>query len=252
MDIAVITGASSGMGRDFALQLDRQKKYDEIWLISRSRDKLESLKAELNASARVLTLDLSDPKSTDEYAQMLERIKPNILTLVNAAGYGRFKAFEQDTLDEHLGMIDLNDRALTALTYRSLPYMKRGAGIYMLGSMSCWQPVPYMSVYAASKAFVLSFSRALNAELKGRGIRVMAVCPGWVKTDFFTRAKSDETISYFNRWVESPNVVRKALVDMEKGREVSILGFHENLQAFLVKHLPHSFVMKTWLKQQKH
>ena len=252
MNIAVITGASSGMGRDFALSLDAQQQYDEIWLIARRADRLAELSKKLRAKARILALDLSVREGIAEYENALTELKPNICVLVNAAGFGRFKEFEKDAMDTLLNMIDLNDRALVAITYLSLKYMKQGSCIYQLGSMSSWQPVPYMSIYAASKAFVLSFTRSLNVELKSRGIRLMAVCPGWVKTEFFDRARNDDTVSYYNRWYESADVVKKALADMEKGKDVSVLGFGERMQVLLVKLLPHRLIMKIWCRQQKH
>ena len=103
-------------------------------------------------------------------------------------------------------MIDLNDKALVAMTYKTLPYLKKGSRIYELGSLSAFQPVPYINVYGASKAFVLSFTRSLNAELRPRGIRAMAVCPGWVKTAFFDRAVTDDTITYYNRYYTAGQV----------------------------------------------
>ena len=252
MNIAVITGASSGMGRDFALQLDASQSFDEIWLIARRAEKLEELKKELKAPARVLSLDLEKDESLEAYASLLKETKPDIRVLVNAAGFGRFTAFEKDDLSTQLSMARLNDLALVGVTWLSLQYMHPGSCVYQLGSMSAWQPVPYMSIYAASKAFVLSFTRALNVELKGRGIRLMAVCPGWVRTEFFDRARHDDTVCYYNRWYESKDVVKKALKDMKKGKDVSVLGFPERLQVLLVKLLPHRLVMKVWCRQQKH
>ena len=132
----------------------------------------------------------------------------------------------------------------------SLPYMTRGSRIVNMGSMSSWQPVPYINVYGASKAYVLSFSRALGVELKGRGISVMAVCPGWIQTEFFSHAIHDDTVNYFNRYYMAQQVVEKAVRDLKKGRSVSILGLPERMQARLVKLLPTSLVMRTWCRQQ--
>ena len=129
-------------------------------------------------------MDLSVKESFDKYKALLEAEAPDIRLLINAAGYGFFGAFEDLELDGQLGIAELNDKALTAMCYLSLPFMMSGSSIINLGSNSAWQPVPYMAVYAASKAYVLSFSRALGRELKGRGIHVMCVCPGWVKTEF--------------------------------------------------------------------
>lgn len=252
--IAVITGASSGMGREFVLALDKQEAFDELWLIARRRDKLEALAAETRAPVRAISLDLGVQSEIDKYKELLEAEQPDVRVLVNAAGFGKFKAFTDLTLEEQLSMIDLNDKALVSMTYLTLPYMGEGACIYQLGSLSSFQPVPYINVYGASKAFVLSFSRALNKELQKqkRGIKVMAVCPGWVSTDFFDRAVVDnDTIVYYNRFYTAEQVIKRALKDMKKGRDVSICGFPVRTQVLATKHLPHGIVMEIWCKQQK-
>ena len=163
--IAVITGASSGMGREFVLALDKQQEFDELWLIARRRDRLEALASETRAPVRAIPLDLGVQSEIDKYKELLETEQPDVRVLVNAAGFGKFKAFTDLSLEEQLAMIDLNDKALVSVTYLTLPYMKEGSCIYQLGSLSSFQPVPYINVYGASKAFVLSFSRALNKEL---------------------------------------------------------------------------------------
>lgn len=251
MKIAVITGASSGMGREFVLRLDAIEEFDELWLISRRREPLEALDEKTRAKVRAIPLDLTKSESIDTYAAMLCEEKPNVAVLVNASGFGRFGGFTDIPLEIQLEMIDLNDKALVAMTYRTLPYMSRGSRIYEIGSLSSFQPVPYINVYGASKAFVLSFTRALNTELKKSGIRAMAVCPGWVKTDFFDRAVTDNTITYYNRFYTPEQVITRALRDMKRGKDVSICGSAVRAQVRLTKLLPHSLVMKIWCKQQK-
>ena len=250
MDIAVITGASSGMGREFVLALDKQQELDEIWVIARREQRLLELKDQCRARIVPLVLDLTDPDSPKAYEKKLQEEQPRIKVLVNGAGYGLFGEFTALPRDEQLDCITVNDRALTAFTYISLPYMEPGSQIYNIGSMSSFQPTPYMCVYAASKAFVLSFTRAINVELEQRGISAMAVCPGWIKTEFFDRAVRDDTIKYYNRYYTAEQVIRQALIDMKKGRDVSVLGGPEKRQVWLVKHLPHRLVMRTWCKQQ--
>ena len=250
MKIAVITGASSGMGREFVYALDRDEEFDELWVIARREQRLLELKEKCRAKIRPIVLDLQTRESFALYRQLLEQEKPEIAVLVNAAGFGLFGAFMDIDMDRQLDIIDLNSRALTAMCYMSVPYMKKGSRIYNMGSMSSWQPVPYINVYGASKAYVLNFSRALGVELKDRGIRVMAVCPGWITTEFFDHAIHDDTISYFNRYYPPEQVIEKALKDMKKGKNASVLGFPERVQVLLVKLLPVGFVMKTWCKQQ--
>lgn len=252
MKIAVITGASSGMGREFVLQLDKSEKFDEIWVIARRRERLEALAPEVGAKLRVIALDLTKAESIDAYRALLEQEKPAVAVLVNDSGFGKFRKFEETSLRDCCDMVDLNAKALMAVTYVTLPFMEEGSRIYQLGSLSSFQPVPYIGVYGASKAFVLSFSRALNVELKPRGIRSMAVCPGWVATEFFDHAVSDDSVTYFNKIYTPDVVVRTALKDMAKGKDVSIHGLPVKAQVLAVKLLPHKLVMKIWMKQQKH
>ena len=252
MRIAVITGASSGMGREFVKRLCGEQNFDQIWVIARRLDRLEEIKAELGDHIRPISLDLQNEAGWNEYRRMLEEEKPEVAVLVNASGYGKFAAFVDIPLDEQLGMIDLNAKSLTAMTYITLPYMKRGGQIYQIDSLSSFQPVPYIGVYGATKAYVLSFTRAVNAEIKKSGIKMMAVCPGWVKTEFFDRAVSDESvITYYNRFFTAEQVVSRALRDMKKGKDVSVCGFDIRAQVLLTKLLPHRLVRKIWLAPQK-
>ncbi len=251
MKIALITGASSGMGREFALQLDQSEDFDEIWVVARRSERLEALRSSLRAPLRCLALDLTAEESLRQLKELLAREKPEIAFLVNASGFGIFQAFADAPLEGQLKMIDLNDKALTAVTYLALPYLGKGSRIVNMGSLSSFQPVPYINVYGASKAFVLSFTRALGMELKPRGIRVMAVCPGWVRTEFFDTAVTDpKVITYYNRFYEVPEVVRCALRDLRRGRDVSVCGFRVWAQVLLVKLLPHRLVMRIWCRQQ--
>ena len=251
MKIAVITGASSGMGREFVKAADKAFGLDEIWVIARRAERLEALSAECGTRIRPLPLDLSDDRSFASLQALLEEKKPELHLLVNAAGYGIFGAFSEIPLEEQLGIVTLNDRALTAVTSLCLPYMKEGSAVINLGSNSSWQPVPYMNVYAASKAYVLSFSRGLYRELKPRGIHVLCVCPGWIKTEFFDTAVRDDTIVYYDRFYTAEQVVSRAMKDLKKKKLVSVAGFPVRMQVRLVRFLPVGFVMNTWCRQQK-
>lgn len=251
MSIAVITGASSGMGREFVRQLDRFG-FSQMWVIARRRERLEELRAEVRTPLRILELDLTDGESMEQYRATLERERPQIGVLVNCAGFGKFGKAEEIPLPESLGMIDLNCKALVAMTELSLPYLLRGGKVIQLDSLSAFQPVPGIATYGATKAFVLSYSRALNRELRPREIRVTAVCPGWVKTEFFDRAMEtdDATIRYFNRLYEAKDVVATALRDVRHGKDVSVHGLPIRAQVLGVKLLPHSWVMDIWMRQQ--
>lgn len=254
--IAVITGASSGMGREFVRGIAQKEKgsLDEIWVISRSEEKLNALRTLSEVPLRVIPLDLTDPESYETYEAYLKEASPDIRILVNCAGYGKFGKYDEIPLCEQLGMIDLNVKALVAVTQLSLPYMNRGAQIVEVDSLSAFQPVPYLNVYGSTKAFVLSYSRAMNVELRPRGIRVMAVSPGWVRTEFFDRAeqKGDPVVTYYNKIYEAEDVVKTALHDLYKTKkDLSIHGFPVRAQVLGVKLLPTRLIMNIWMKQQK-
>ena len=254
MKIAIVTGASSGMGREFVRQLSAYVQVDEIWAVARRREALEALKAEAPVPVRPVVLDLLKSESFDELRSLLEGEQPEIALLVNAAGFGKFGAYHKTTMEDDCRMIDLNCKALLVMTRLCIPYMSPGSHILELDSLSAFQPVPYITTYGATKAFVLSYSRAMNRELKCKGIRVMAMNPGWVKTEFFRHAfqSNDGEVQYFDRLYEAKDVVATGLHDLYKTRkEISIHGLPVRNQVRLVKLLPHSLVMKTWLNQQK-
>lgn len=250
MKIAVITGASSGMGREFVYHIDRHFDLDEIWVIARREDRLNELKDICRNTVRTIPLDLLDKSSFEIYKNKLEELQPEIQFLVNAAGFGLFGSFMDMDLNKQLDSISLNANALTAFCYLSIPYMPQGSHIINLASNSSWQPVPYINVYGASKAYVLNFSRALGVELKERGIHVMAVAPGWIKTEFFDHAIHDDTIKYFDRYYTAEQVIVKAMKDLKRKKTVSILGFPVQMQVLAIKFLPIKLVMKIWCKQQ--
>ena len=255
MNIAIVTGASSGMGREFVLQLKNYVSVDEIWVIARRKAALESLKEESVVPVRPIVLDLCDSNSFSEFAAILEAENPNVKLLVNAAGFGKFGGFQKVSLEDDCKMIDLNCKALVMMTRLVVPYMAPGSHILQLDSLSAFQPVPYITTYGATKAFVLSYSRAMNRELKPLGIRCMAMNPGWVKTEFFNHAiqtNGDNEVQYYNHLWEAADVVATGLKDLYKTKkDYSVHGFSVRMQVRAVKLLPHSMVMNTWLNQQK-
>ena len=253
--IAIVTGAISGMGREFVLQLPNWETFDEIWAIARRAERLEELAQNVPIPVRPIALDLTDPDALAHYRDLLEAAAPDVGLLANIAGFGKFGRYDQIPLEDSLRMIDLNCKALVAMTELTLPYMRRGARLLNLDSLSAFQPVPYLNVYASTKAFVLSYTRSLGRELRPRGIRVMAVNPGWVKTEFFDHAlqTSSTAGTYYNRLYEAKDVMATALKDLYRTKkDVSIHGFPVRWQVRLVKLLPHSLVMNIWMKQQKH
>ncbi|MBQ1262981.1 MAG: SDR family NAD(P)-dependent oxidoreductase [Oscillospiraceae bacterium] len=252
--IAIITGASSGIGWEFAKQLDRDESFDEIWLIARRKEKLEELAATLKNKARAISLDLCEYSSLGEFKALLENEKPDVKVLVNCSGFGKFGAYSDIEVSDALSMIDLNSRAPVALTEYSLPYMSKGARILQVASIAGFHPIPYLNVYAATKVFLLNYSRALNYELRDRGITVTAVCPGWTKTPFFdvaTNGGTKKEVTKYTGMRTAEEMVTKALKCSRKGKDIAVLGLQNNGHRFLAKIVPYSAVMKIWDKIRK-
>lgn len=233
MNVIVITGASSGMGREFALQLDRGlKTVDEFWLVARRVDRMKELAATMQHSVKLLPLDLASEADLHLFGEVLQEEKPVIRMLINCAGYGMIGDFMDIPLDPQAGEVDLNCRALVQMTYACIPYMRKKSRIIQLASSAAFLPQPGFSVYAATKAFVLSFSRAIREELKEKEIYVTAVCPGPVRTEFFDIAERyGDTLSIKKyTMVEAERVVREALAASCKNRPMSVCSLP--IQAF--------------------
>ena len=262
MNIAIVTGASSGMGKKFAVALDnldkyvkknKAEKFDEIWVIARRKDRLEELKNEIKCNVRVLAYDLTKQESIEELKEILANEKPNIRFLVNASGFGKFAKSTDVTMQDQIDMVDLNIKAMMLMTDICLPYMSRGSNVIEISSQSAWQPIPYINVYAATKAFVLHYSRALNRELKKDGIHVLAVCPFWTKTEFFNHAvnEKNKVIKKYVCLYEPQSIVERAIKDSFTKKDFSLYGFTSKLNVLLAKIIPHKIVMWVWMKQQK-
>jgi uncharacterized protein len=191
--VALITGASAGIGLEFALRL-AGRGYDLI-LVARRRDRLDELAARVRSGhnglrAEVVVADLSDAAAPAAIADEARRLGMNVDLLVNNAGFGTHGHFEALSAEREGGEIAVNVAALVALTHAFLPAMleRRSGGVINVASTAAFQPVPYMAVYAGTKAFVRSFSEGLHAEVFGRGVRVLALCPGPTATEFFDTA----------------------------------------------------------------
>ena len=250
MKIAIVTGASNGMGREFARILDTQG-LEEIWAVGLEENNLKELQAELNTPVRIFAVDLTDG-GLEEIVEKLQAEQPNVRWLVNAAGFGKFGRYDEIPVSESTNMVRLNCECLVSLTEHTLPYMVEGAKIAQFSSVAAFQPTPYQNVYAATKAFVHSYARALNVELKPRKILVTAVCPFWTNSAFFNRAerKDKKVVQKMVALYEAKDVVEKAFKDMQKGKDFSMYGFKARAQTRLVKFFPVKMVMKTWVKQQ--
>ena len=253
--ILVVTGASSGMGREFLKQIEKQESAEEIWVIARRAEALEALRSEVKTPLVCLPLDLSDPASWEVYRERLEAEKPCIRVLANCAGYGFFDHTENLDAKQLTNMISLNCAAVVAMTQYSLPYFPQGGKIMNISSCASFQPIPYINDYAATKAFVTSYSRALSRELAYRKVRVLAITPFWTKTAFFDRAIAKdrkEVVIKYAAMYDPAKVMAKAIHDLYRTKkDISCYGFVNNAQRVLVRLLPVSLVMKIWMGQQK-
>ncbi len=227
-NVAIITGASSGMGREFALQIAQgYSSVNEIWLIARRSERMEALQDKLlGRKVHIFAWDLTKAEDMEAFGRKLEEVKPKVRILVNAAGYGIIGTVDQISREDNLGMVDLNCRSLTEVTYRVIPYLAPHSNVIQMASSAAFMPQPKFAVYAASKAYVLSFSRALNQELKDRDIGVTAVCPGPVQTEFFDKAETYEAVKVYKKltMAKAEKVVRRALLDAKHGKNVSVYG----------------------------
>jgi hypothetical protein len=249
--IAIITGASSGIGREFTQRIHTYQKLqlDELWLIARNREKLESIKSPI--PIKLIVLDLTENDSFSQLYALLRTEHPNVRLLFNGSGFGIFERFDRINEYDALGMIDLNCRALTRLTQLALPYMSAGSQIVNIASVAAFQPVPYGGIYAATKSYVLSFSRSLNRELKPLRIKVLAVCPYWTKTAFFDRANKQNVITHFECMYTPEFIVKKTLRAMKTKKDYTVPGGKAKWTQILTKILPHKLVMSVFLRRQK-
>lgn len=248
MKIAVITGASCGLGEEYLKQVVRQlPQVEEIWLIARRLEKLEMLASRFaERRIRCLPLDLTAPESFEVYQKELEAVKPELILLINNAGCGKLGLLADADHTEQINMVDLNCRALTAITTLSLPFMSKGSGILNVSSIASYAPTPRMTVYCATKSYVSAFSKSLSEELRPRGITVLTVCPGPMATDFLEvanvigRSRTFETLPYCH----PARVAEKSLARLLCGKRWYTDRAFYKLYRVLGKLLPHSFVMK--------
>ncbi|MBD5538001.1 MAG: SDR family NAD(P)-dependent oxidoreductase [Lachnospiraceae bacterium] len=243
--IAIVTGASGGMGRVFVRELAKEA-LDEIWIIGRNEQRLLALKSEFGERIMPICKDLTKKEDVLSFSDILKKQNPSVLWLVNNAGIAKMTPSKEFSFSEIEQTIDLNCKAPAALINICIPFMERGAKILNISSASAFQPVPYINLYAATKAFERSYSRALNAELKPCGITVTAVCPSWVDTDMLVREINGKKVR-FPGMTAPEKVVRKALKDAKRGRDMSICSLYVKCQHFYVKLLPQRLTMKIWL-----
>lgn len=246
MNTTLITGASSGIGEVFARKL--AARGHNLLLVARSEDKLITLCNELGRSksthAQYVALDLSEP---DAPARLFEETQKRGLAidfLINNAGFGSMGDFAQLDLQRELDMIDLNVRSLVELTHRFLEPMRerKGGSIINVASTAGFQPVPFMATYAATKAFVLSFSEGLWEENRLHGVKVMALCPGVTETNFFEASRMQRPPARIAQTPEA--VVDAALRGLARGKSSVISGWTNLFMVESERLVPRSLVLR--------
>lgn len=247
MKIAIVTGASSGIGREFVKQIGHfYRSLDEIWVIARREERLKELQKHSSVPLRIFEGDLLHKPVYIRLKRALLKEKPDIRMLVNAAGFGKSGTVEEILEEDkniQLSMIDLNCIALSRMTFFCMPYLSKGSRILNVASAAAFCPEPSFAVYAATKSYVLSFSRGLGAELRSKGIIVTAVCPGPVDTEFFDVSGELQMLKKLTL-VKASGVVRKALRDTRTGKAVSVYGAAMKGARAASKLLPHEFILK--------
>ncbi|MDY5987639.1 SDR family NAD(P)-dependent oxidoreductase [Sporofaciens sp. SGI.106] len=249
MRIAIVTGASSGIGKEFARQIVRcYRELDELWLIARSTEKLQNLKTELeagkNINIRIYDCDLQREYLYYRLQKDMAKSEPDIRMLVNAAGFGGIGRADEMDVDFQCNMVDVNCQALTRMTLLCLPYMSKGSRLVNVASAAAFAPQPGFVVYAATKSYVYSFSRALGEELREKGIIVTAVCPGPVDTPFFEIAGTTKNPAKKASLAKPEAVVRQALCDSRNQKPVSVYGWQMKGAGALARILPKRWIMR--------
>ena len=249
MSVAIITGASGGIGSEFARQISRLDGVDELWFVARNEDRMKALSDEIGFKTRIIAADLTTPSGLDKVRQALEDAKPSVKFLVNASGFGNYGAFDEISEDEVVRMIDLNVKALVVITHMAVPYMERGGRIIELGSGSCFTPLPYFNIYSSSKVFVLHYTKSLNYELKKYGVRATCFCPGWVDTEFLGKSLANGKThpKSMKPLLKCEDVVRRCIKASLKGRAMCVTNWYTKLQHVMFKLLPDRILTKAWL-----
>lgn len=246
MRIAIITGASSGMGMEFAKTIEKRfSGIEEFWLIARRKDRLTELAKCMKRPCKILALDLSYEEEIKKLNSLLVKENPDVKILINSAGFGRYDRFTKISRRDNADMIKVNCLALTDVTYAVLPYMRKGSLLIQFASSAAFLPQPKFAVYAATKSYVLSFTRALKCECRQKGIRMTAVCPGPVDTEFFGLAEEKHDVMWYKKLImaDCSKVVNLALKDALANKDVSVYGLPIKAFRVLAKVLPHALLL---------
>lgn len=248
MRIAIITGASSGLGAEYVKAVKERFKneIDEYWLIARRKERLEEVANKNKINARIFSLDLTDKQSIDTLQNALNEQNPDVKLLINNSGFGKLGYFEDIGANDNMAMSDLNTTAVNGITSVVIPYMKAGSFILNVCSIASFAPNPRMTVYCSTKAYILSFTKALRYELKRKKINVCAACPGPMDTEFLPvagigkgKSKTFDTLPRVN----PESMAKNSLKAADKGKCVYTARLFYKFYRILAKLLPHNLIM---------
>jgi short-subunit dehydrogenase len=241
--IVLVTGASAGLGTEFARQLSARGS--RVVLVARRKDRLDELAQELG-NARTVALDLAEPSAAQRLMDDLAAHDEHVDLLVNNAGFGFNGPVAKIDLDKQSRMVTLNCTLLTELSRAVLPQMieRRRGGILNVASTAAFQPAPNFAVYAATKAYVLSFTEALHEEVKHKGLHVSCLCPGPVETEFFDAAGMNPKGAFKAMMMQPAEVVRIGLDGLDRNQAVVVAGTGNKVGTIGVRFLPRSLVRR--------
>ena len=242
--LALVTGASSGIGEALAQRIAADGV--DLILVARREDRLRALAAELPVETHVVPLDLTDRGAPEALMAEVARYGRPVDVLVNNAGFGHAGAFAKEPLEQQLGMVDLNIRALVELSHRVLPALveRRHGGILNVASTAAFLPGPYVSVYYATKAFVLSLSEALAEECRGKGVTISALCPGPTTSEFGAVSGMDRTRLFKTiQRRTSAEVADAGWKGFRAGRRVVVPGWQNKMSSVVTRHGPRALLL---------
>lgn len=243
---AIITGASSGLGKEYLHQLLKDQSIEEYWIIARREQILNQLKIQDEKRIRPIPMDLTDSDAMQKFITFLKEENPDVRWLISNAGMGRIGNIAETSQEDTARMIDLNCKAAAQMTQAVLPYCSKGTKIIEVCSTAAFQPMPGLAVYAATKSFLHSYTKALHHELLARGIHVTAVCPYWIKDTAFIPTAKETGHKGFKHTPfasKSKDVVKTSLRDAKLNLWVSTPGIVCTIDRFTAKFIPHFIIV---------
>lgn len=251
MTVAIVTGASAGLGKEYVDAIvERFPEIDELWLIARRKEALEKVANQYPGKKfKIIPLDLNKDEDLSEFSRTLNHFNPDVLLLVNNAGYLNTAPFNKQDIDKQKTMLGVNVVAPTLITRMVLKYMKPSSLIINVSSISSFAPVQGQTIYSSTKAYLYSMSLSLHWELKKLGIKLLVMCPGNMKTHMFNAneagsvSKSTQALNYLP-FLDMHVITRKSLSLVEKGRVIYTPGLFYKTYHGVTKVLPHNLLSR--------